>query len=181
MKNKKGISLIVLVITIIVIIILAAAVILTLTDNNPISNAKVASLAQNKDSLESAINLYTAQVVAKTQGTWTNSEILRGNVDPVASTDTILAAGTASMPIIVKTPAEVTATINGTTVIYKIDEANLASKAKINLPTPPSGSSWYVEPASNKVYVAFPSTATVPTWLDIVNDATVKSFVVKLS
>ena len=180
MKNKKGISLIVLVITIIVIIILAAAVILTLTDNNPISNAKVASLAQNKDSLESAINLYTAQVVAKTQGTWTNSEILRGNVDPVASTDTILAAGTASMPIIVKTPAEVTANVNGITV-YQLDETNLANRAKINLPTPPSGSSWYVDPASNKVYVVFPSTATVPTWMDLTNDATVKAFVVKLS
>ena len=42
MKNKKGISLIVLVITIIVIIILATALIVTLIKNNPISNAKEA-------------------------------------------------------------------------------------------------------------------------------------------
>ena len=40
MKNKKGISLIVLIITIIVVIILAAVVILTLSKNNPIESAK---------------------------------------------------------------------------------------------------------------------------------------------
>ena len=38
MRNKKGISLIVLIITIIVIIILAAIVILTLSKNNPIES-----------------------------------------------------------------------------------------------------------------------------------------------
>ena len=42
MKEKSGISLIVLVITIIVITILASAVILTLSNNNPIENAKKA-------------------------------------------------------------------------------------------------------------------------------------------
>ena len=43
-KNKRGISLIVLVIIIIVVIILAVAVILSLSENNPINNAKVANL-----------------------------------------------------------------------------------------------------------------------------------------
>lgn len=42
MKGKSGISLIVLVITIIIITILASAVILTLSNNNPIENAKKA-------------------------------------------------------------------------------------------------------------------------------------------
>ena len=42
MKNKMGISLIVLIITIIVIIILAAAIILSISKNNPITNANKA-------------------------------------------------------------------------------------------------------------------------------------------
>ncbi|MEG2348312.1 MAG: hypothetical protein RSB67_01515, partial [Clostridia bacterium] len=42
MKNKRGISLIVLVITIIVIIVLATAVIVTFLKNNPISKANEA-------------------------------------------------------------------------------------------------------------------------------------------
>ena len=46
-NKKTGISLIVLVITIIVIIILAVAVILTLSNNNPIENAKEAVRANN--------------------------------------------------------------------------------------------------------------------------------------
>ncbi|MDD2377202.1 MAG: hypothetical protein PHD15_05310, partial [Clostridia bacterium] len=47
MKNKKGISLIVLVITIIVIIILAGAVILSLANNNPIESANEATFKTN--------------------------------------------------------------------------------------------------------------------------------------
>ncbi|MDD2376527.1 MAG: hypothetical protein PHD15_04375 [Clostridia bacterium] len=47
MKNKKGISLIVLVITIIVIIILAGAVILSLANNNPIESANEAVFKAN--------------------------------------------------------------------------------------------------------------------------------------
>ena len=58
MKNK-GISLIVLVITIVVIIILAAAVILSLSQNNPISNAKEArdksNIATEKEAIQVAI------------------------------------------------------------------------------------------------------------------------------
>ena len=51
MKNKKGISLIVLIITIIVIIILAAAIILSISKNNPITNAKK---AVNENDLKTA-------------------------------------------------------------------------------------------------------------------------------
>ena len=47
MKNKKGISLIVLIITIIVVIILAAVVILTLSKNNPIESAKEARFKED--------------------------------------------------------------------------------------------------------------------------------------
>lgn len=55
MKNKQGISLIVLIVTIIVIIILAAAVILTLNNNNPIDSSRVAQLADNRSSINSAL------------------------------------------------------------------------------------------------------------------------------
>ena len=51
MKNKKGIWLIVLIITIIVIIILAAAIILSISKNNPITNA---NKAVNENDLKTA-------------------------------------------------------------------------------------------------------------------------------
>ena len=57
-KNKKGISLIVLVITIIVIVILAVAVILTLANNNPIENANKASFQNDLKAMEEEVNLY---------------------------------------------------------------------------------------------------------------------------
>ncbi|MDD2376839.1 MAG: hypothetical protein PHD15_05295 [Clostridia bacterium] len=57
MKNKKGISLIVLVITIIVIIILAGAVILSLANNNPIGQANEALFKTNVDAYNSELAL----------------------------------------------------------------------------------------------------------------------------
>ena len=48
LNKRNGISLIVLVITIIVIIIIAVAVILTLSNNNPIENAKQAVKANDE-------------------------------------------------------------------------------------------------------------------------------------
>jgi hypothetical protein len=57
MKNRNGISLIVLVITIIVIIILAGAVILSLANNNPISQASEANFKSNVDSYNSELTM----------------------------------------------------------------------------------------------------------------------------
>jgi Tfp pilus assembly protein PilE len=57
MKNNKGISLIVLVITIIVIIILAGSVILSLSNNNPITQATEAQLKSTADSYNSELTL----------------------------------------------------------------------------------------------------------------------------
>ena len=65
MRNKKGISLIVLVITIIVIIILAAAVILTLNNNNPINNSKQAAFDNDCSELKSAMSIYISTFMAK--------------------------------------------------------------------------------------------------------------------
>jgi hypothetical protein len=57
MKNKRGISLIVLVITIIVIIILAGSVILSLSQNNPITSATEAAFKVNIDSYNSQLTM----------------------------------------------------------------------------------------------------------------------------
>ncbi|MEG1705559.1 MAG: hypothetical protein RR290_03170 [Clostridia bacterium] len=65
MKNKKGISLIVLVVTIIVIIILAGAVILSLTNNNPIEEANKAKRDHSASEATSALSLYLGKVMAK--------------------------------------------------------------------------------------------------------------------
>ena len=58
MKNKKGISLIVLIITIIVVIILAAVVILTLSKNNPIESAKEAAFKEDIRAYQDELNMY---------------------------------------------------------------------------------------------------------------------------
>jgi len=63
-KQRRGISLIVLVITIIVIIILAGSVILSLSSNNPISSATEATFKTNLDSYNSDLSLWLANTYA---------------------------------------------------------------------------------------------------------------------
>ena len=65
MKAKKGISLIVLVITIIVIIILAAAVLLSLSKNNPMDSARVATYQNDMAEVRAAVALYISNFVGK--------------------------------------------------------------------------------------------------------------------
>ena len=70
MKNKRGISLIVLIITIIVVIILAAIIIITITKNNPVSSAKEATFKQDVRSFQEELSMYIGkQNVTDTQGT----------------------------------------------------------------------------------------------------------------
>ena len=57
-KNKKGISLIVLIITIIVVIILATIIIITITKNNPVSSAKEATFKQDVRSFQEELSMY---------------------------------------------------------------------------------------------------------------------------
>lgn len=61
MKQKRGISLIVLVITIVVILILAGVVILSLVNNNPIGQASEARFMANVDAYKSELNLAISQ------------------------------------------------------------------------------------------------------------------------
>ena len=74
-NSNKGISLIVLVITIIVIIILAASVILTLTDNNPIDNAKKATFINDIGTFQSELDIYKANKYAKTLGDYESKKL----------------------------------------------------------------------------------------------------------
>ena len=68
MKNKKGISLIVLVITIIVIIILATAVIVTIVTNNPIKEANKAKYESDRDNMQAVFTTTVAKVMSNNQG-----------------------------------------------------------------------------------------------------------------
>jgi len=68
MRNRKGISLIVLVITIIVIIILAGSVILSLSRNNPILTAQEATFKNDMDSLQSELTMYITSKYTQTLG-----------------------------------------------------------------------------------------------------------------
>ncbi|MEG0510328.1 MAG: hypothetical protein RR594_03415 [Clostridia bacterium] len=64
---KKGMSLIVLVITILVMIILAGVVVVSLSKNNPIETAKTANTLTALSEAQSAVNLYAANKLAKTE------------------------------------------------------------------------------------------------------------------
>jgi type II secretory pathway pseudopilin PulG len=154
MKAKKGISLIVLVITIIVIIILAGAVILNLTKNNPMNSAKVASLTSTREALESAVLLYTQQIIASTNGDYSSTDILSGLAVKTPGTTPVYYQGIIG--------AAVTG-INSTT--YKIDSTKTAATIDMALPTAPTGSYWCVDVASGKCYLAFDSAATFPTYM----------------
>ena len=61
MKNKKGISLIVLIITIIVVIILAATVIFALTENNPVNSAKEAAFKSDIRNFQDSLAMYVGK------------------------------------------------------------------------------------------------------------------------
>ena len=73
MKNRKGISLIVLIITIIVVIILAAVVILTLSKNNPIESAKEARFKEDVRNFQDELALYISKQYANAGGHWDGS------------------------------------------------------------------------------------------------------------
>ena len=70
MKNRRGISLIVLIITIIVIIILAGAVILNLSKNNPLESAKKARFQSDIDTFKSDLSLYVLGKSSNTEGNY---------------------------------------------------------------------------------------------------------------
>lgn len=157
MKNKQGISLIVLIVTIIVIIILAAAVILTLNNNNPIDSGRVAQLAENRTNINSAINLYYGKKMAETQGIYDASQIFTAtDVDTKYSISSIVAT------------ADVTE--NGKTFkkeygIYRLlDTTAVETATDVKLPTI-TNAKWYIDVNSGLVYLVYSSKDDVPSWM----------------
>ena len=75
MREKKGISLIVLVVTIAVTIVLSAAIILTLTNNNPIENAKKVAFETDMSALKEDLNTYVHRKIAENQGVYEVEEL----------------------------------------------------------------------------------------------------------
>lgn len=159
MKNKQGISLIVLIVTIIVIIILAAAVILTLNNNNPIDSGRVAQLAENRTNINSAINLYYGKKMAETQGIYDASQIFTAtDVDAKYSITSIVAT------------ADVTDEENGVTFKAKYGNYYLLNTEAVQTATdvklaPITNAKWYIDVNSGLVYLVYSSKDKVPSWM----------------
>lgn len=174
--NKQGISLIVLVITIVVVIILAAAVILSLGNNNPINNARIANFAQTKDGISSAVYSYTGSVQGKTQGYFTDDQIILGSVAAdTDATDPIPKKGSTGYRIVDGTYADDDPAIiddvkdvNGTAVtdvLYKLDPTNFKTNIGEALPsTPVANSKWAIN-TDGQVFLVFEAKDNIPTWM----------------
>lgn len=168
MKNKQGISLIVLIVTIIVIIILAAAVILTLNNNNPIDSSRVAQLADNRSSINSAINLYYGKKMAETQGVYDASQIFTStNIDPKYSISTLVES------------TDTTEGFKATYGNYKLLNTGAVETATdVKLPTI-TGAKWYIDVNSGLVYLVYSDSSKVPSWMTTSDgmDQTLNEFV----
>jgi len=180
---KKGISLIVLIVTIIVIIILAAAVILTLNKNNPIDSSRVSQLADNRASLNSALQLYYGKTMAETQGIFTTEKIFMGsnadlngskvaiprivgkglNANDTSDRYFVLttktgtnAPGSNSNPNGVATDKNANPIVNG---VYSTEEIIDTALPGISKAT------WYVDVNTGLVYLAYTSADDLPSWM----------------
>lgn len=173
MKNKQGISLIVLIVTIIVIIILAAAVILTLNNNNPIDSGRVAQLAENRTNINSAINLYYGKKMAETQGIYDASQIFTNtDIDAKYSITSMVAT------------ADVTDDENGVTFkakygnYYLLNTDAVQTATDVKLP-PITNAKWYIDVNSGLVYLVYSASSKVPSWMTTSDgmDKTLNEFV----
>ena len=176
--NKQGISLIVLVITIVVVIILAAAVILSLGNNNPINNARIANFAQTKDGISSAVYSYTGSVQGKTQGYFTDDQIILGSVakdddatDPIpkkGSTGYRIVKGAYGADDADEAIIDDVKDVNGTAVtdvLYELDATNFKKNIGEALPsTPVANSKWAIN-SDGQVFLVFAAKDNIPTWM----------------
>ena len=94
-KEKKGISLIVLVITIIVIIILAGVVIFLVSKNNPIANANEATFKSDVSNFKSELEMYKANEYTNNKGSY-DSTLLQAD-DSTATYDSKVINGAGSI------------------------------------------------------------------------------------
>lgn len=168
MKNKQGISLIVLIVTIIVIIILAAAVILTLNNNNPIDSGRVAQLADNRSSINSAINLYYGKKMAETQGMYDASQIFTATgVESKYSISSLVKS------------KDIPTNFEAAYGNYKLLDTDAVKAATdVQLPTI-SGAEWYIDVNSGLVYLVYSDSTKVPSWMTTSDgmDKTLNEFV----
>jgi len=149
MKNKNGISLIVLVITIVVVIILAVAVILSLSGNNPINNARIANIDQTKDGIESSILAYSGKAQSQTLGYYTVTELITGNRSETEEYGII---------------GDKETTNNNDEAIYNIDKNKFESKIDTLPSTPTVNGEWYVD-GNGKVYLVYDKKENMPKWM----------------
>lgn len=152
MKNKQGISLIVLIVTIIVIIILAAAVIVTLNNNNPIDSSRVAQLTDSRANINSAISLFYGKVTASTQGDYDAKAIFTGTytADESRLTDDEKSA--------------IAGTQLGTSNYYQFNTDNLTKVTNVSLPAI-TNATWYLDITTGTAYLGYTSKANVPSWM----------------
>lgn len=160
MKNKQGISLIVLIVTIIVIIILAAVVILTLNQNtNPIDSSRVAQLVDNRSNINSAVSLYYGKKMAETQGAYDAKNIFTGknNSDEAISGITALVTTTG---------------IGDKYYTFNTDDSGTDQvKALLNISLPAiTGATWYLDVDTGLVYLVFETKDNVPAWMKTNSD-----------
>lgn len=179
-KKNKGISLIVLVITIIVVIILAAAVILSLGENNPINDSKIASIVQTKDTMESSVHLYLSKGMTQTQGIFSNLQLMTGLEGLPTSEEPVLKQGAVEYKFVVgnnSKPAigaqsEFIPEKIGTKIengeekwLYEIDPVVFKEKVAKQYQIQTSDSSWYIDPISSKIYLIFNKDSSYPQWM----------------
>ena len=94
-KERKGISLIVLVITIIVIIILAGVVIFLVSKNNPIANANEATFKSDVSNFKSELEMYKANEYTNNKGSY-DSTLLQAD-DSTTTYDSKIINGASSI------------------------------------------------------------------------------------
>jgi len=144
---KKGISLITLVITIVVVIILAAAVIIALGQNNPVQNARVATVSQTKDAIEAGVLMYASNVKANTLGELSTAQILIGDE---------------SYKIVDGSTATITVDGNEKT-LYKISTSKAKEKLSVEMKEEENGA-WYIN-SNGRVYLIYNNEASIPSYL----------------
>lgn len=172
MKNN-GISLIVLVVTIIVVVILAGAIILAMSGNNPMNNAKIASLASSRESIESGIFNYVSKVKADTLAKYDMSAILTGDSKGASDYRIVEKSGTTFSTTTVTKDDEII-------TLYKLDKDMFYDKIEKLPDTPSSYSNWYVD-KQGKVYLIFDENGQALKWMvnrkKEMDDTTLLSFV----
>ena len=174
MKSKKGISLIVLIVTIIVIIILAAVVILAMNNNNPIDSSRIAQLADNRASINSAINLYYGKKMAETQGIYDPNQIFTGKID-YTKDDSAENNNIEGITSLGATTAPTGFEKKYGTYMLLDDSSTGAVKTATDVKLPEiSNAKWYIDVNTGLVYLVYSSVDKIPAWMKVTEGSETK-------